>query len=217
MIKWFLNTRNKWEDPYPRMIKHAKIVSIAREYGRAWWQLFWGPAIGKPRMLRNEFFLRLHKMEGLCGQRHIAGSPDAPEVKWLVATMEGRCGLLTWYVHLPVDVVLLLRKSLNGFTFYSNGTFMKGCVWESVDFRADNTSFRYLERLRDVEVGRTQEEERDVAVHWWVLIILTVSDRDRQTDRVEELGRGREREKVIRGKRRKMTEDRGWGADAHRR
>lgn len=39
------------------------------------------------------------------------------------------------------------------------------CAWETVDFRVDNTSFRYLEHLRDVEVGRTQEEQ-DVAVHW---------------------------------------------------
>lgn len=85
---------------------------------------------------------------------------------------------------------------------------MKWCVWETVDFRAGNTSFSYPERLRDVEVGRTQEEQ-DAAVHCWVLIVLTVSDRDRQTDRVEESGRGREREKVIRGKRRKTTDDRG--------
>lgn len=170
--------RNECEDPHSRMIKHAKIVSIVRGYGRAWWQLFWGPAIGNPWMLRNEFLRRLHKMEDLWGQRHIAGSPEASEVKWLVVTMEGQCGLLTWCVHLPVDLVLVLRECLSGFTCYSNGTFMKGSVWKTVDFRADNTSFRHLESLRDVEVGRTQEEERDVAVHWWVLIVLTESDRE---------------------------------------
>lgn len=84
----------------------------------------------------------------------------------MVATLKERCGLLTWYVHLPVDLVSLLRGTLSDFTCCSNGTFMKGYVWETVDFRADNTYFRHPEILRDVEVGRTQEEERDVAVHW---------------------------------------------------
>lgn len=50
---------------------------------------------GSPECSGMNFFLRLHKMEDLCGQRHIAGSPEASEVRWLVATMEGQCGLLT--------------------------------------------------------------------------------------------------------------------------